>query len=132
MKGPTMAKRYHDDPNHREAKKMRGAHIQHSRPHGKENENVHRSGGHPKDSGALGPEYYSGAAARYAMERKDGGMIHENHNAIANLPQEVMIKPWPPRPGYLPEVLDDGISGIDRQLAMDDAYTSAGFEPKKI
>lgn len=86
----------------------------------------------PKDSGAHGPELYSGASARYAMERKDAGMIHENHSAIANLPQEVMIKPWPSRPGYLPEDLDDAISGVDRQLALDDAGRKAGFEPKKI
>lgn len=84
-----------------------------------------------KDSGAHGPELYSGAAARYAMEKKDGSMIHENHNAIANMPQEVMIKPWPARPGYLPEDLDDTISGIDRQLSMDDPKGS-GFKPKKI
>lgn len=85
-----------------------------------------------KDSGAHGPELYSGAAARYAQERKDAGMIHENHNAIANLPQEVMIKPWPARPGYLPEVLDDGISGIDRQLELDNSREHSGFKPKKI
>jgi len=87
---------------------------------------------HSKDSGSHGPELYSGAAARHAQERKDSGMIYENHSAIANLPQEVMIKPWPVAPGYLPEMLDDGISGIDRQLSLDDARKRAGFEPKKI
>lgn len=80
----------------------------------------------------VGPEYYSGASARRAMERKDEGMIHENHMAIANLPQEVMIKPWPMAPGYLPEVLDDGISGIDRQMALDNSEKMGGFFPKKI
>jgi hypothetical protein len=80
----------------------------------------------------VGPEYYSGAAARHAMEKKDEGMIFENHAAIANLPQEVMIKPWPMAKGYLPEVLDDTIDGIDRQMAYDNKEKSDGFYPKKI
>lgn len=87
---------------------------------------------HDKMHEEVGPEYYSGAAARHMQERKDMGMIHENHQAIANLPQEVMIKPWPMSPGYLPEVLDDGISGIDRQLAFDNSEKMGGFYPKKI
>lgn len=81
---------------------------------------------------SVGPEYYSGASERHMQERKDMGMIHENHHAIANLPQEVMIKPWPMSPGYLPEVLDDGISGIDRQMAFDNSEKMGGFFPKKI
>lgn len=80
----------------------------------------------------VGPEYYSGASARHAMEKKDEGMIFENHAAIANLPQEVMIKPWPMAPGYLPEVLDDAISGIDRQMAFDNKEKMGAFYPKKI
>lgn len=80
----------------------------------------------------VGPEYYSGASARHAMEKKDEGMIYENHMAIANLPQEVMIKPWPMARGYLPEVLDDTIDGIDRQMSFDNKEKDGGFYPKKI
>ena len=90
----------------------------------------HGHHGHHKEH--LGPEYYSGASARYAMEKKDGAMIHENHAAVANLPQEVMIKPWPMERGYLPEVLDDTIAGVDRQMSMDNAQKHKGFDPKKI
>lgn len=119
-----MPKRYHE--GYRKQANMRDS-VSHKAVRGEE-----RDGNRHKDSGDLGPEYYSGAAARYAMERKDAGMIHENHNAVANLPQEVMIKPWPMAPGYLPEMLDDGISGIDRQLSLDNAQKRKGFDPKKI
>ncbi len=62
----------------------------------------------------------------------DDNMIHEDHRAIANLPQEVMIKAYPKTGPYLPEGLDDGISGIDRQMDYDDKQRRAHFFPKKV
>lgn len=102
-----MAKRYHNS-------KHSGAHNLHA----------HKEG--------VGPEYYSGASARHAMEKKDEGMIFEDHRAVANLPQEVMIKPWPMSPGYLPEDLDDTIAGVDAQMSYDNARKMGAFEPKKV
>ena len=75
---------------------------------------------------------YEGHANRRAQEMHDAGMIHENHAAIANLPQEVMIKPWPSAGSYMPENLDDGITGVNRQMAMDDSKRAKHMEPKKV
>jgi hypothetical protein len=80
---------------------------------------------------------YEGMADRLEQETKDAGMIRENHAAIANLPQEVMIKPWPMGGGYLPEDLDDTISGVNRQMNMDAPVrkrgdNKGGFHPEKL
>src|SRR6266404_4800911 len=61
-------------------------------------------------------EYYAGEESRRKQEHEDGGMISEDHSAIANLPQSVMMKPYPKPDGYMPEDLDDTIRG--KPLAM--------------
>jgi hypothetical protein len=77
-------------------------------------------------------EHYAGMESRRAEEMRDAGMIQENRSAIANLPQEVMIKPYP-KAGYaLPEGLDDTIRGVDSQMDYDDSKRRAHFEPKKV
>jgi hypothetical protein len=63
---------------------------------------------------------------------EDAGMIHEDMRAIANLPQEVMIKPYPRTGPYNPEGLDDTIKGVDRQMDYDDSKRAASFYPKKV
>ena len=76
--------------------------------------------------------YYSGELARRTQEMQDAGMIREDRSAIANLPQSVMMKPYP-RPGnYLPEDLDDTIRGIDSQMNLDNSQRSRNFMPKKV
>jgi len=82
---------------------------------------VHHSSGH-----------YEGHASRRDQEMHDAGMIRENHAAIANLPQEVMIKPWPAAGSYMPEELDDTIRGVNKQEAMDDGLRSKHNVPKKV
>jgi hypothetical protein len=77
-------------------------------------------------------EHYAGLQERRAQEREDAGMISEDHNAIANLPQSVVMRPYPKNYGYLPEVLDDTIRGIDKQVDMDDSKRSKNFMPKKV
>lgn len=76
--------------------------------------------------------YYSGMDARRRQEMEDAGMIHEDHRAIANLPQEVMIKPYPMTGPYIPEVLDDTIRGVDKQMDFDDRKRKEHFFPKKV
>ncbi len=76
--------------------------------------------------------HYEGHSGRRHQEMHDAGMIHENHSAIANMPQEVMIKPWPDAGTYMPENLDDTIKGINRQVAMDDGKRSQHNVPKKV
>ncbi len=64
-------------------------------------------------------EMYAGEDSRREMEAKDFHMISEDHNAMANLPQQVMMKYYP-KPGFgLDPELDDTIRGIDRQQSAD-------------
>lgn len=50
---------------------------------------------------------------------EDEGMIHEDKSAMANLPQDVKMKPYP-KFGYgLNEYLNDTISGVDGQIYDD-------------
>lgn len=62
---------------------------------------------------------YAGAEPRRRQEMEDAGMIRESHHEVANMPQEVMYKPWPKAGHYLDGELNDTISGIDRQMDED-------------
>ncbi len=77
-------------------------------------------------------EHYAGMEPRRRQEMEDAGMIHEDHSAIANMPQNVMIKAYPDAESYLPENLDDTIHGVDRQINMDDNKRKEHFAPKKV
>ena len=79
-----------------------------------------------------GHEYYAGMEPRRRQEMEDAGMIHEDPREIANLPQQVMIKPYPMTGPYMPEGLDDTIAGVDRQMDYDDDKRRATFYPKKV
>jgi hypothetical protein len=89
-----------------------------------------------QDGGVIGNfkhhDYYAGMESRRRMEMEDAGMIHEDHRAIANLPQEVMIKPYPRTGPYMPEGLDDTIRGVDKQMDYDDSQRASHFYPKKV
>ena len=75
--------------------------------------------------------HYAGAEPRRRQELEDAGMIHEDHSAIANLPQEVMFKMYP-KAGYaMPEDIDDRLSGIDRQMDKDDSKRKQHEMPHK-
>jgi hypothetical protein len=75
---------------------------------------------------------YEGLAGRRAQEARDAGMISEDHNAMANLPQNVIMKQYPQDRDYTPEGLDDTISGIDRQKGMDHSGMMKHLKPKKV
>jgi hypothetical protein len=87
----------------------------------------HKHAAVPHNSG-----HYEGPANRRHQEMEDAGMIRENHAAIANLPQEVMIKPWPAAGSYMPEELDDTIRGVNKQEALDDRLRDKHNVPKKV
>ena len=74
---------------------------------------------------------YAGHDARRSQEMRDAGMIHEDHSAIANMPQEVMMKPYPKDRDYLPDGLDDTIRGIDSQMDADSPKRKGIFKPHK-
>lgn len=72
---------------------------------------------------------YAGHESRVRQESIDGGMITENKSAIANLPQEVMIKPYPKPDDYGMYHLDDTIRGIDHQRKEDSKEKKKGQYP---
>jgi hypothetical protein len=74
---------------------------------------------------------YEGNAGRRHQEMKDAGMIHEDKQAVANMPQGVMYKPWPSSYVGLDSRLDDTISGVNRQMDMDDREAKRHNVPKK-
>lgn len=77
--------------------------------------------------------HYEGMNERRRQEMEDAGMIHEDKSAIANLPQHVMIKPYPKVDHYNPEGLDDTIRGIDHQMdTLDGAKKAEHLVPKKV
>ena len=76
---------------------------------------------------------YAGFNARRTQEMQDAGMIHEDIHAIANLPQNVMIKPYPKERAYLDHELDDTIRGVDHQIdTLDGAKGRSHLNPKKV
>lgn len=76
--------------------------------------------------------YYEGHEGRRKQEMRDAGMIHEDHSAVANLPQHVEYRPYPKPRDYMPEDIDDTIHGIDRQISYDNGKRKEHFYPKKV
>ncbi len=76
--------------------------------------------------------HYAGHESRRHQEMHDAGMISEDHSAIANMPQNVMMKPYPKEGGYMPESLDDTIRGVDHQMGKDNSKKMAHLDPKKV
>lgn len=66
-----------------------------------------------------------------ADEKRDAAMIGNEHSKFANLPTEVMMKPYPPCPAYMDWEMEDNIKGIDKQEGMDNAARRRGFSPHK-
>jgi hypothetical protein len=97
----------------------------------KRHHSSHHSSPH-KMSHRYSEGHYEGHMNRRDQEMHDSGMIRENHAAIANMPQEVMIKPWPSAGSYLPEGLDDTIRGVNHQEALDDGLRAKHNVPKKV
>jgi hypothetical protein len=65
-------------------------------------------------------------------EMREAGMINEDHSAIANLPQSIMIKGYPKTGPYMPENLDDTIRGVDKQMDKDDSDLKRHMRPRKF
>lgn len=76
--------------------------------------------------------YYAGSEPRRHQEMRDAGMIHEDHSAVANLPQHVVQSYYPRDNGWLPEDLDDTIRGVDAQKGYDNRKKMEHFFPKKV
>jgi len=119
-----MAKRHHE--SRKEAR-----HDEHMGMERYERGPVRRHDSHLRNEREYG--HYEGPEARRTQEMEDGGMIREDRMAIANLPQEVMIKPYPHNGPYMPEGLDDTIKGVDHQMdVLDDRQRARNNVPKKV
>lgn len=79
------------------------------------------------DKEPMSDSHHDLAASRYGDR-----MIREDHRAIANLPQEVMIKAYPVMPGYTPEGLNDTIDGVDHAMEGDHKSAMRGLNPMKF
>jgi len=77
-------------------------------------------------------EYYAGVDPRRRQEMLDGSMISEDHRAIANLPQHVVMREYPKAGHTMAPYIDDTIEGIDRQMDYDDMMKRRIFAPKKL
>ena len=75
---------------------------------------------------------YEGVHERRRQEMEDAGMISEDRSAIANMPQEWEIKPYPKAEDYMGDHLDDTIRGVDRQMGEDKAKRNKHLAPKKV
>lgn len=75
---------------------------------------------------------YEGMDSRRRQEMLDAGMIREDHSAMANMPQNVIMRAYPDPMEYTPENLDDTIRGIDRQKGMDYGKMKSHLVPKKV
>jgi hypothetical protein len=68
----------------------------------------------------------------YTMRHNTGGYLTEDHNQVANLPQNVIYRPYGDPVPYLPQEIDDTITGIDRQRGYDMKKAMQHLYPKKV
>ena len=113
-----MAKRYYEGSRGGERHKME--------------DTSRKSGKGVIEASPRGEDYFPtmSGQGRRAIEKPE--MIYEDNRAIANLPQEVMIKAYPMNGPYMPEDLDDTSRGVDRQEDYDDSQRARNFFPKKV
>lgn len=123
-----MAKRYYQSKKDRRDESRGMEKAVHSRPD-KFNDETNRDREYAFD---FRQGDYAGVDARRRQEMQDAGMIYEDRNAVANLPQGVVMRPYPMAGGYLPEGIDDTLRGVDEQMAYDNAKRREHFFPKKV
>ena len=58
-------------------------------------------------------EFYAGVDPRRRQEIADGGMIREDHNAMANLPRQAIQCEYPQSHYYASPYIDDSIRGTN-------------------
>ena len=74
---------------------------------------------------------YEGMAGRRHQEMKDAGMISEDKSAVANMPQNVIMRAWPRADMGLDSRLDDKISGVNKQMDEDLKGARRHMDPTK-
>ena len=61
-------------------------------------------------------EFYAGLDPRRRSEMADGGMVKEDHNAMANLPRQAIHMEYPQAGYYTTPYIDDSVRGSDDEL----------------
>lgn len=79
----------------------------------------------------LGDEFYAGYRGRTVQEHADYTMLNEDRNAIANMPQNVIMKMYPKINYSMQEGLNDDIRGVDYQINQDGKRQKKGEFPEK-
>jgi hypothetical protein len=77
-----------------------------------------------------GDEFYAGMAGSKKQQRADASMIQKDMSAIANMPQNVVMKEYP-QVDYAYYDLNDTITGIDYQMKADMKGKKKGPMPEK-
>lgn len=77
-------------------------------------------------------EYMAGVDPRRRQEMMDGMMIHEDHHAVANLPQHVVQRDFPKSGKTAAPYLDDTIHGVDKQIDDSDRKMLQHFSGRKM
>lgn len=71
---------------------------------------------------------YDGMDERRMMEKRDGEMINEDMNAIANLPQGVIYREYP-KHNYMSFDIDDSMRGVDKLMNENMKHYKKGKSP---
>jgi hypothetical protein len=79
----------------------------------------------------IGDEFYAGYQGRTVQEHEDYTMLHEDRRAIANMPQQVIMKEYPRYAFTMDENINDDIRGIDVQQRDDGKRQKRGPYPEK-
>jgi len=90
----------------------------------------HNSKRHSNTEEYRGREMYAGKSMRSEQDRENSHMIGEDHHAIANMPQHVVMRSWPKAYDYVDYHLDDTISGIDTQRKSDAKFKKQRPHPE--
>lgn len=75
-------------------------------------------------------ELYAGPEMRNRMEYDSSMMIQEDHRAMANLPEQVVLRYYPETP-YQNDRVPDTIVGVDVQMRDDIKHQKKGNFPEK-
>lgn len=68
-----------------------------------------------------GPHDSRSERSRRHKEMYGMGMIDEDHSAVANLPQGVKMGSYEQTGPWMPEIIDDTLKGVDKQMDRDDS-----------
>jgi hypothetical protein len=75
---------------------------------------------------------YEGEDVRRSTEHEDGAMMPSGHGQHANMPQEVVMREFGKSHYGMPENLNDGMGGIDKQIGTDEGDLHKRMKPKKV